>query len=117
MTEADWWALCDLDPAAFPWSHFADWLEERRDPRADAARQVGRAGWVPHYHIAPRQSWSWLWRDGTAGPSGLDALPPHVFARLVGVGWYENWRQYPSPSAACRALLDALHKQGFSQKG
>jgi hypothetical protein len=119
MTESDWWALCDLDPAAFPWPYFADFLEERRDSRADAAREVGRLGWVPRRSLA-LHIWDW-WRDGSGLPGGPDDLPADVFFRLADsdecYSDKSSWRSYRSPSAACRALLDALHKQGFGQKG
>jgi hypothetical protein len=115
MTEPDWWALCDLDPAAFPWPYFADWLDDRGDSRADAAREVGRGGWVPRYSHA-FETWEW-WLEGAATPDGPEDLPRRVFDRLGGYltpprgdDPYDGYecRCYRSPSAACRALLDAL---------
>jgi hypothetical protein len=113
MTESDWWALLDADPGAFPWPHFADFLEERRDPRADAAREVGRQGWVSR-HSRTFGTWDW-WLDGVARPAGPEDLPPGVFDRLrgylppeFGEDPHDGWYSYRSPSAACRALLDAL---------
>jgi hypothetical protein len=114
MTESDWWALCDADPGALPWYALADWLLERADPRADAAREAGRRGWAPRYS---RAFGTWDWWDVAAGatPAGPEDLPHDVFARLhddlppePGEDPPDGWRSYPSASAACRALLDAL---------
>jgi hypothetical protein len=108
MTEQDWWALLDADPDSFPWSVLADWLEDRGDPRADVARAVGRAGWRPRYQPS-FGTWDW-WRAGAASPPGPEDLPPGVFDRLPEArpGVPDGWAEYPSPAAACRALLDAL---------
>jgi hypothetical protein len=111
MTEAAWWALLDADPASFPWPVLADWLEDRDDPRADAAREVCRRGWAPLFHQYEfhgwRPCWSW-WLEGAADPPGPDDLPPGVFHALPRGKPADEWRDYPSASAACRALLDAL---------
>jgi hypothetical protein len=107
--EVDWWALLDADPGAFPWYAFADFLAERGDSRADVARDVGRAGWRPRY-CPPFGTWDW-WLAGAASPPGPEDLSAGVFARLPEVrrrGVFEGWVEYPSPSAACAALLDAL---------
>jgi hypothetical protein len=106
--ESDWWALLDADHGAFPWPVFADWLGDRGDPRADAAREVGARGWAPRFHQY-LSCWTW-WRGGPGGSAGPDDLPPAVFHALTrGVpSDGGEWPDYPSPSAACRALLDAL---------
>jgi hypothetical protein len=111
VTESDWWALCDADPGAFPWPYFADWLEERADPRADAAREAGRRLPVPRFHDY-LSCWTW-WLEGSAGPPGPDDLPPALFHALTGSvpavpGADDECRDYLSASVACAALLDAL---------
>jgi hypothetical protein len=106
---ADWWALLDADPASFPWPVLADWFEDRGDPRADAAREVGRRGWRPRY-CSSFGSWDW-WSVGIASPPSPQDLPPGVFDRLPEVrsrGVLDGWAEYPSLSAACAALLDAF---------
>jgi hypothetical protein len=115
MTESDWWALCDLDPAAFPWPCFADFLEERRDPRTDAAREVGRRGWLPCRALNTRgpagTSWDWYaesyhWPDTPHGSILPDGL---VNAMHDDLGVFDEvCAEFRTAARACRALLDAL---------
>jgi hypothetical protein len=114
VTESDWWALCDADPGAFPWHALGDWFEERADPRADAAREVGRRGWVPHRYAHWPEYCRWWRYDPAVRAAGpfRDDLPAEAFDRLPAavedVSMRDRKRVYRSPSAACAALLDAL---------
>lgn len=69
---------------------YADWLDERGDPRAAGYRWVAANRLKPaHYDIRGRP---WTWWNAyaeVADAYGRTALPPHVWKALTGVVKYD----------------------------
>jgi hypothetical protein len=115
VTESDWWAVVDAEPGAPPWYVLANWLEERGDPRAAAAREACWKGLAPHpcQRVSdPGHTWDWYARSGRWGTKSAE-LPDDVFERLPGGECrYPGCKEYLTASEACRALLAALRERG-----
>lgn len=86
-TEADFHAHLD----AHPYDHtarlvFADWLQERDDPRADGYRALGTFRRVPlHFEATESGTEQWCWCEGTAF-SAQQHLTPAWLQQIPNVG-------------------------------
>ena len=77
-------AMLDLNPDDHTTRKvFADWLEERGDPRAEGYRALGALGWVPYLVGVPLQ-----WTTGTYNvPDSPDrSMLPYRWAEVASVG-------------------------------
>ncbi len=118
--EAAFWAAIEQAPSDdLPKLVFADWLDERGDPRAGCLRWLvaHRKGPALDRHEPPH-TWDW-WSNMPADPSYYEpapesyTLPGNLFTRLrpVGGGF---WKGEPSYAAAvmnlCRAWAECARE-------
>jgi uncharacterized protein (TIGR02996 family) len=109
--DAFWEAVAQRPDDDLPKLVFADWLDERGDPRGACWRWVVRRRVRPARDVADR-TWDW-WSRPPREPDyypdadvGGAVLPPRLFRRLKG--WpHDVWKGYVSYRAAlddlCRA--------------
>lgn len=90
---------------------FADWLQERNDPRAEGYRALGVAGHYPMSHIGQH----WLWNRGEQEPpyhnynGQSQALPPDWHERIHPPGGANTfWSYHPTRRAADDAAAHAF---------
>jgi uncharacterized protein (TIGR02996 family) len=117
--ESGFWSAIGAAPDdELPLRLFADWLDERGDPRGQCLR------WVVAYHIRPAfdrhdtKTWDW-WSRTPGDPTHYQVsprqyvLPPNLFARLRTVGLAPGqaeptfWRCSRTYVGALQALCDA----------
>ena len=85
---------------------YADWLQERGDPRADGYRALGVLRKWPHKCQGQRDDWYWLTR--VSGQRGHPILPDDWFAVLsdgADVYWPEGHDKIPRREAEDAAAL------------
>jgi uncharacterized protein (TIGR02996 family) len=114
-TEDDFQAALDAHPD--DWQTrlvFADWLQERGDPRAEYFRLAGRRGWRPSFDAAAGYSGDSLQLSGISGDklwrfyaAGVPTIyAPHTLPFDVGYGrWLHNTRR-EAENAAALAFAD-----------
>ena len=106
-----WLALAERPDDDLPKRVFADWLDERGDPRAACLR------WVVAHHIRPAHdttegTWDWWARPPrepdyySAGDVQTSVLPANLFRRLKGRPT-DVWKGYPSYQDALSDLCAA----------
>src|SRR4051812_43527433 len=120
MTEDGWWHLIESSRRDFALLlGLADWLEERQDPRAEAARWAGRAGKWPFDWARDKPEWGFDTIDWTYGTMAWDVpswcvLPEQVWNALDGYvrinETARQWKEYEAHADALRDLLGAYRK-------
>ena len=91
-TEDDFQRALDANPS--DWQTrlvFADWLQERSDPRAEGYRALGALRLRP-WHVGKSASWrsSEMW--AFAGPTAAASLEAHGPCKLPNGDWYGHLR-------------------------
>src|SRR5436309_3103806 len=116
--EAGFWAaIADAPDDGLPKLLFADWLDERRDPRGDCLRWVAAENKRPAYDRHDTKTWDW-WSNTPLDPMHYEpsprdyVLPLNLFSRLtpVGPGLWKGDPTFivalPNLGAAWRAGID-----------
>ena len=104
--EEDFIAALDAEPG----NHFlrlvyADWLEERCDPRGPGMRALGLLGRLPHYSYG-----SWSYHNGQGVSDEPPALPEHSLPEewLVHMNMATHFWSTDMPSRAAAENAAAL---------
>ena len=110
-TEDDFQRALDADPADYQTRLvFADWLDERNDPRAAGYRALGVLRRSPHHVPHPRTRLPWLFVDPgirldiPGNYSESTALPDDWYAALPR---FPNSKRYAEEHKTRRAAEDA----------
>lgn len=89
---------------------FADWLDDRDDPRGPGYRALGMGEHRPSKWAAFRQWFWWKWKDGGYAERHPDMLPADWFNAIPGrkdsgVAWPAGHQQLSRRSAEDAAAL------------
>ncbi len=107
-TEEDFQAMLDLNPEDHQTRLiFADWLQDRDDPRAEGYRALGMKRLFPHWwHVAE----NWQWSDTVTGQPYGSHLPEAWYSRLCPPAFYPTRREADDRAALAFAKLPVARR-------